>query len=864
MIALLIFRCRDHEYEPVIPMDGHQTQSSFVKITLDQEMTTSITQEFELETPQNKNHLCVPDKNVYEDDEDDDDDSSETSEDVSEEITAEELQLRLEEKYFRQSPSSSKQEYELTETRSVSPVLVVDDGQNSSKPNTPGLQRKLQLQADKIKQKFKNFKDQISNEQVESSPRVKRKNKENTKTQKWPKKNKFNFRKHNVKLPSTSNFHVPRAANLSFLSLPSFSRSRSSSIKERERKRSYSSEADASKKKFEFNFSTYPRNIFSKKKKLDDEKTNIETKVKQESASSSPGSRRSPFPRWINKLKENKNDEKMSKNDNKNRLKKNDKTKDTIVQESIFISLHEDAKSKITPEMGTQNDNSQMKMKIDNENFIFISLHEERFPEKIKNTKNEMSEEELEIEKEIKKAQTARKFHSMLKRLETERKLKARQLAEQDDGPEPVIITEITNNEENQNGYDHIQETTENKIEIPEEVEHNRSNVENVPPEKFKFEDKEPAVETKTSSMKNEKIKTNRQCISNNDTSTDEVVSQENIEKLNKINPVLITPFKTPRKKLRQPDLEKESKESLYDFQDSSFKEALILNEHEIITKTYIKDSLEEISTPLKSAKPEQTIQQFNEYEKALEKSKCYSSIEIENQCYTSINSLARLETPVPPNRPSRGRTLVRRKRGKTVDRNNKENVYTFELTNQNYNTFPVTKPDKPRRKFKKCRTYSNSTNNTDNTDIKNIDELEDDTINKNIINSKQLSISFLPLTSNIVGEPITQYNLRETSSMVHLNLRDPPLPPKRRRAQYRTDINFNYNSLPNHRYTSKRSIISSEIPDNIEINVSKILQIIFKTIFNQYANSIYIHFQNLYNHLNPYISFHTKIINFI
>ncbi len=282
-------------------------------------------------------------------------------------------------------------------------------------------------------------------------------------------------------------------------------------------------------------------------------------------------------------------------------------------------------------------------------------------------------------------------------------------------------------------------------------------------------------------------------------------------------------PQKAPRKKQKKFGSDQESKESLSAFEDPVFKDVVVLNE-QMMTKTYIKESLEEIPARAESIEPEQAARQFREYEKALESSRKYSSFEIESS-YSSHNTLARLEAPVPPERSFRKGTLPRTKQQTNIEVN-KENVYENELT-QNYNTFPMAKPDKPRRRFRKRRTYSNSTNNTENAELKNIQELEDDTINKNIVNSKQLSVSFLPLTSDDIGDPMMEYNLRETSSMIHLTLPEPPRPPKRRKDHCENRNNLDYPSLPHYRSSSKTSFSSHEPYTNLELNVSTVVNLI-------------------------------------
>ncbi len=461
-----------------------------VKITVEKSSSSNGADSAE-GTGQDRNHLRVPDpENEYDNDSDDDSDSES---DASEEITAEELQQRLEEQYFRRSPAAgSGHEYELTETRSVSPATT--DDLAGSKPQTPTPGDKTPSRAEKIRRKFKNFKDQLSKEYTDCSPRLKRKKPEQTQPRKPtpPKKNKFNFRKRGPKSQekegstSSSGFHMPQAPQWSFPSLSSFSRSRSSSLKERERKRSQGSEPD-SKKRFDFHFGTYP-GIFRRSRKNDeksDKGSLSSAKTKPKSAPNSPAARRSPFPqRWIGKLKEHKKDEPKQKDTSKEKME----TSEGVVKESIFISLHEDKKraslSKEVSEDTTKTECGPTKMDIDNKNFIFISLHEERFPEKLKQEKNEtLTEEELEIERELKKAQTARKFHSMLRKLELDRKLRAGRADENDDKPEPVVITEIMG-DENDNGP-RGSETIEISVETPED-EVRKFSGEFVPPDRFR------------------------------------------------------------------------------------------------------------------------------------------------------------------------------------------------------------------------------------------------------------------------------------------------------------------------------------------------------------------------------------------
>lgn len=1044
---------------------SRKTPPPFVRVTAENENKLGP----EEELVQDKHHLCIPIEDI------DDDNDYEDEDDDTEEITAAELQNRLEERYFRQSPGSSKHDYESPETRSMSPVT--DDLSRES--TSASFQDKVHSQADKIKQKFKNLKGQISS--VENSPRVKRKKDDGK--QKPVKKNKFNFRKHNVKLPNRSNFQLPQAPRLSFSSLSSFSRSRSNSVKERERKRSQSSESDSQKKRFDFHFSTYPR-IFSKKKKTEVEKENT-PKLEQKSAPSSPLPRRSPFPRrWISKLTDHKKEEEKEK--------KTEPKKQTVVQESIFISLHEDTSSSTQPASEPETmetDEKQTSMNVDNKNFIFISLHEERFPEKLQKVAQE--EEGSEIEAESKKVETARKFTNLLKRLETDRKLKSKRFTDRnlaDDKPGPVVITEITTDEEGDNI--NSAENLENSVETPEDtseeirpssteppsyVEDDKYETEEpikassepkeaspVPevqpstpsmsrpktpepviakpktPEpmktKYKFaefiktrsntpepviakpqtpepiksksklaelmkaksktpepkraksktpersffrsktpeppatanplsnEPKEPSKffklkeilkdteklikptpsapkekeskkfaefrenffkETETAEPKKARSKTPERSFFRSKTpersffrsKTPEPLAPadepcnapkepskflklkemlKDTEKLTKPAPseqkekeskkfsefkenllketekigtlknkiknyfaketdkaksdtddkhiyeefdnvddsstkhttkgVVINgselhdeplPQKAPRKKLKKLDSDQVTNESLSAFDDPALHDIVTLDEQQPMTKTYINASLQEVhEIPIE---PDHSTKHFQNYEKALEKSRSYSSIDIDNNQYSADNTLARLEAPVPPSRPSRTRSLQRNKRVKPTIEEDKEN-YDLQQ-NQNYNTFPMIKPDKPRRKFHKRATYSNSTN----VDVKSVNEMEDAAISQNIANSKQLSVSFLPLTSNIVGEPIPNYNLRETSSMIHLNVNsDPPLPPKRRKSSAR-DTNGKYNSLPNRKYSSKTSsktsLAASETCNGIHVS---------------------------------------------
>jgi hypothetical protein len=356
-----------------------------------------------------------------------------------------------------------------------------------------------------------------------------------------------------------------------------------------------------------------------------------------------------------------------------------------------------------------------------------------------------------------------------------------------DDEPEPVIITEVTDEFGDQS---HLNVSSD--IEQPdEEVKVEAFVVDDTVSEGYRFENGDNYVRM-------------------NSTKMEEPTS---------------VPRKMPRKKLRNQDSDKESKESLNAFEDSVLTDMVTLNEEEeqqpsvqeVMTKTYIKASLEEVN----SVEPEQTnARYFKEYEKALEKSRSQSSFEIENNYYSNTNSLARLETPVPPARPSRIYTMARKKKREALSPSeNKENYYDLDA-NANYHTFPSVKPDKPCRTFRKKRTYSNSTTNTE---IKSINEMEDRTINDNIVNAKQLSVSFLPLSSNVVGEPIIEYNLRETSLMIHLNLpAEPPLPPKRKKERPPTSTHGRFNSLPNHRCYVKGSLTPSEIDNNSYFQVSQ------------------------------------------
>lgn len=962
------FDCRDHEYEPVIPMDtNRKTPPPFVKITPEDDNKPTLETN---EPAPDKHHLCIPKEDIDDEDEND----YEDDDDDTEEITAAELQNRLEEKYFRQSPGSSKHEYELTETRSVSPAITDDTSRESS-----SFQEKVHSQADKIKQKFRSLKDHISKDQVASSPRIARKKDEESKT-KPVKKNKFNFRKHNAKSSEKSNFHMPQASRLSFTSLPSFSRSRSSSVKERERKQSQSSETDSQKKGIDFHFGTYPR-IFSKKKKTESISEKSATpKLKHKSAPSSPSSRRSPFPqRWISKLTDAKKHEER-KEDKKPEIKKQ-----KVVQESIFISLHDDPTpqdpqdpSSGSPPLQTTKEAPPANMKVDDKNFIFISLHEERFPEKLEQMQQQ--NEEAEIDGEIKKAETTRKFATLLRKLETDRKIRSKRTLGgkfADDKPEPVIITDITNDEET---ADNNSVNLENSVEIPDEPQDSdltpepkifaeetkpefkeeiiktpskpttpktirwelASRIKNldgkeeivkasskpttpksirkeVVSQSIHFEDEDeiikapskpttpkplrsvlvsrsrsPQLETsapspppepkdtskfvklkellketekkiKSNSSSNEpkekeskkfqefkenilketeKIGTLKNKIKNyfaKETDRDksdiddkhiyeefdnveDTPPRETIKRV-AINETLDqqtnepVPQKIPRKKLKKLDSDKESKESLSAFDDPALEDIVDFDEQQPMTKTYINDSLQEVNELPIEPKFSPNPKHFRNYERALEKTKS-SSIEIENNLYSASNTLAQLETPVPPSRPSRTRSLQRAKRNKPIYEENKENICSMEQS-QNYNTFPMARPDKPRRKFRKPRTYSNSTNG----EVKSVNELEDATISQNIANSKQLSVSFLPLMSNIVGEPITNYTLRETSSMIHLNTNitsDPPLPPKRRRSSVK-DGTSKYNTLPNKKYcskaSSKTSLAESETCNGIHVS---------------------------------------------
>lgn len=948
MFVCFFFFNREHEYEPVIPMDIHKSPPPIVKITPDRECPL-------LAAPSNegtrdKHHLFVPPPtNEYDDAENGDNDHDSDSDDPSEEITAEELQLRLEEKYFRSpSPTSSsvtastKHDYELTETRSVSPAFT-DDRPSSSHSNpsdTSKLPRKMQLQADKLRRRFRSFKEQISKEYTDCSPRTKRKasldcepavntpaKQSKPKVRKQQKKNKFNFRRHGTKksaasdkLPSEPDLRdseeqsSPQSSfrRFSFRSLRSLRRSPSNSSSVKERKRSLSSESASSKKKFDFHFGTYPRAIFGKRsKKVDDDQLE-ETASKAKSAPGTPLPRRAPFSqRWMSKLttERKKQPKEHHKTTTSTKIHESEDPTDAVIKETIFISLHEDAAKRaerpedLKPEPSKRPNSPPglpptppetappTQIEIDNKNFFFISLHEERFPDKLQKNDSQpadFSREEIEIERELKKAQTARKFHHMLRKLETDRKLKTKQ-GDNDDKPEPVVITELPSDDED----DGLRgaEGFENCVQTPEEedVSFGRYPAEDVPPEKLSFDDEELTEKHETDKESTEKHETLFKSLGKIEISKKvgwdklkfgkksspgekytKVDSKAEEIKLTKRVPVAVhqttipptppespvninlaesaqqvngyhrveeesiqpeviqeeaeiwlsAPRKMPRKKQQTKPLgsERESKESLSAFEDSTFADAIILDEQKSFTKTYIKASLDEIPLCLDPVESEQTARQFKEYERALEKSRTYRSFELKNNYYSPQNTLARLETPIPPHRPNRKGTLTRNKREKSVAKEHKETVYDLEA-NQNFNTFPLMKPDKPRRKLRKRRTYSNSTNNTENTEMKNIEELEDDAINQNIVNSKQLSVSFLPLTSNIVGEPITDYNLRETSSMIHLNF-DPPLPPKRRKGPIRNETSQKYNTMPNQRYLSKTSLSPSEAY-NLDLNVS-------------------------------------------
>lgn len=828
-------------------MDTPNTQTPFVKIIAENENTPSLDSEMN-EPIQDKHHLRVPNKNEYEDsenDDDDDDDHEDDDEDNSEddevsiEITAEELQNRIEERYFHNSAGSSKSEhYEITEKRSLSSPTSDDEKSRSRSNTNVGLQHRMQQQTEKIKRKLKDFKEQLAKETSQCTPKMKRKNDTCAvhQNQKPTKKNKFNFRRRNPtsdraksQLSVVSDFHLPSAPRLSLPRLPSFSRSRSSSVKEDKRKHSESSETN-SKKKFDFHFGTYPR-IFNRKKKLETEKKKLNPKSTVKSEPSSPISHRSPFPQsWISRLTEY-----HKKEDTAIERRKEDKTK----TENTSTSMHEDSKmvfkNVVTPSNKSEIESTPTKMEIDNEKFIFISLHEERFPEKLIQKEKEeqvrqQEQQEQQIEKEI-KTDTARKFHSILRQLRTDRKVKGKwktAKAADDDKPQPVEITEIIGDD----NEDQIKDTVFSNVEAPEDEELVQPVAEDVPPENYSFENKKETTtldcDAGNSYEQTPKLDTSKEKVGNIPlrATPHEVFIQT--ELVPPVETDIITteklpvPQRLPRnrlKKLGSDKESKESKESLSAFEDSVFTDAVQLDEQEPMSKTYIKANLEQVLVNDRSSELENTTHHFKEYEEALRSSRNFSSVEVENNFYSRQNSLAGLEVPVPPARPSRMYSLARKKKVEPLQtETDKENYYDLNA-NSNYNTFPIMKPNRPRRKFRKRRTYSNSTTNTD---TKSVNDIEDDAINKNIVNSKQLSVSFLPLTSNIVGEPITDYTIRETSSMIHLNLSDPPLPPKRKKEKHdSSNSKYASNSLHNQTYASKTSLTLSEVYNDTALNVS-------------------------------------------
>lgn len=838
-------KAREHEYEPVVPMDTRNAQPPFIKIIAENESTPTPDSEMN-ETIQDKHHLRVPNKNEYEDSENDDDDDHEdddedNSEDdeVSIEITAEELQNRIEERYFHNSAGSSKSEsYEITEKRSLSSPTSDDERSRSRSNTNVGLQHRMRQQTEKIKRKLKDFKEQLAKETLQCTPKMKRKNDVCAvhQNQKPTKKNKFNFRRRNPtpdrsksQLSVVPDFHLPSAPRLSLPRLPSFSRSRSSSVKEDKRKHSESSETN-SKKKFDFHFGTYPR-IFNRKKKLETEKKKLSHKSTAKSEPSSPISRRSPFPQsWLSRLTEY-----HKKEDTIIEGRKEDKT-EIGSKENTSTSMHEDSKMVFKDVDTLLNksiiESTPTKMKIDNEKFIFISLHEERFPEKlIQKEKQEQvrqqEEQEQQIEKEI-KTDTVRKFHSILRQLRTDRKAKGKwktTTAADDDKPQPVEITEIIGDD----SEDQIKDTVFSNVEAPEDEELVKSVAEDVPPENYSFENKKetttPDSDAGNSYEQTPKLDTSKEKVGNipsRATPREVFIETElvpPVENDTVITEKLTVPQKLPRNRLKKLGSDKESKESLSAFKDSVFIDAVQLDEQEPMSKTYIKGHLEQVLVNDRSGELENTTHHFKEYEEALRNSRNFSSVETENNFYSRQNSLARLEVPVPPARPSRMYSLARKKKVEpSQTETDKENYYDLN-TNSNYNTFPIMKPNRPRRKFRKRRTYSNSTTNTD---TKSVNDIEDDAINKNIVNSKQLSVSFLPLTSNIVGEPITDYTIRETSSMIHLNLSDPPLPPKRKKEKHDcSNSKYTSNSLQNQTYVSKTSLTLSEVYNDSGLNAN-------------------------------------------
>ncbi|KRT81567.1 hypothetical protein AMK59_5871, partial [Oryctes borbonicus] len=252
----VVFKIRDHEYEPVNPPADTSTEQlppppppPEVQVN-DAPVKRTSSKESKKSRPDS---LRIPLKDEVMVQSDEEVESGDV-------LTVEEMQARIEDQYFNRA--SSQQENlpasETSATNTTDEKEIAPQGSQAKK-----IQDAFKTQAEKLRTKIKNIKK--PNIHMPSRP---------------------NFEKFKIQKPNIS---MPKIPDQMRVNLPSFTLPKKSSFTRKRTVKQYSTESNAgdSKKKL-FDFSTYPR-IFKKKKKsddLDDDDLNVSATVPRSKKSS--------------------------------------------------------------------------------------------------------------------------------------------------------------------------------------------------------------------------------------------------------------------------------------------------------------------------------------------------------------------------------------------------------------------------------------------------------------------------------------------------------------------------------------------------------------------------------------------------
>ncbi|XP_075228705.1 uncharacterized protein LOC142328675 isoform X2 [Lycorma delicatula] len=422
----------DHEYEPITPMattqQPNQTPPPVVEVT-DSEVqqkpkkarSTRIQyidndpnimfiplhgssdedqendEKHYLRIPTDEDIIIPQDVDADADQEDNQDDQEDR--DIEEDLSAQEIQNRMEERFFAPTPTTteSRTDCEINTSQIDSSGLedlpLKRDARKAADMSSKGFQQRIRSQAGRLRTKIRNISKPKINLPDKSKFHLPERPKFNLPERpkfKMPERPKINLpERPKFNLPDRPKFNMPQRPKIS---MPNFQlgKTRTSSLRRplRDRNQFSSSQSTVGSKKNIFeslNFRTYPR-FFNKKKRLAEQNAKLKGKraltppprMETDSIPSSPGSRKGPFgQKWTQRFKD------IKFADDENRSNQSEKQSASLKAMSSFEDdepVEDDSAAFRDPDFRTATslDETKKKIKARSSNSLIDSDKEQR------------------------------------------------------------------------------------------------------------------------------------------------------------------------------------------------------------------------------------------------------------------------------------------------------------------------------------------------------------------------------------------------------------------------------------------------------------------------------------------------------